>query len=207
MKVIKLLAKSLLLCFLISSCSRGEETVDELSVPKNGEVLTANQFLSDRYGSYESVESLVLVVEDEELNLEKISIDGESQLDTYVVSSVNTNGLLYFVELNWDTKTLESKDFYWNEQELASINPNESELIQGEDLMLMSQQENAANSLKPKKDRNKFWGWTCGPIADLNDNKPFRTCCYRILGLVNHCEDRGVGDLPGTNPRIVSIQQ
>ena len=56
-----------------------------------------------------------------------------------------------------------------------------------------------------KGDGNKFWGWTCGPAytLSLNEGNEIRTCCYRIMGLKNHCDEYPADDLPGTNPKLL----
>lgn len=212
MKMYLKLSTILLLAFTIFSCTKDTQ-VNEDSVSSNfsksveeDSEISAHAFIENLYNENPTLlESLELVDEyDNSFFLSKFEISGISDSELFATIDTESNSIKLFIEINWSEGYASMTDVYWNQTETFVIDEN-SEIIQGVDLMAAAQQGSTNSQTTASKFRNRGFGWTCGPVVDLPGGS-FRTCCHRLFWRTTKpCDQYGSDKLPGRNPRIVSL--
>lgn len=172
----------------LTSCSNEESIVEN-----------TNQLIFEKLGKeyVKSSKSKLIPAEDVLVSIWKNDANGENFL--LVATDVNDNDLHYLAEYDYSTGQIFVYDHILDEEFRFDFDTEFFAKI-SDDQML----EEILNSNFEKSDRVKFWGWTCGPTfsLEIDGSNEMRTCCYRIMGLKNHCDQYSAGDLPGRNPTI-----
>jgi hypothetical protein len=173
-----------LVCFLslaIYSCDKESEDVAQVNA-KSSEGITVDSYLSEKYDSYDAVESITITVDDENIKVTKFNV-GDENVDVYTFSTVGSNMLNESLMLDYQNYTLLSDDFVNKEFMEADFSDGDSRLI---DLRAKLLDEIASNTVTYGDglwNGDRWWGYTCGSEYYIGD-KCYRGCSYRTAGFL-----------------------
>jgi hypothetical protein len=118
------------------------------------------------------------IIVSEILNIENNIVNG------YIAINKKTNELLYFVNYNRESKSLNTIDFLNNEKELIDL----SEGLKFENFTKIDLiKEIEKVNLDPNIYQRRFWGKECGGTYSLEPGSCYRNCCQYILWIENGC--------------------
>lgn len=198
------------------SCSKesvhtdAEENINNSSLFKSSNINVSksiNSYLNNRFG-----ENLVANDQEDMLDDENNAITLTSFIDPdelgneiFTVSNKDTGEIVDFIYIDWNEGTIELTDAVTDEQEIHSLGGPSVEIEEGSDFMDITIAESNNSQTTTYGNGPRGFGWTCGPVVDLLGGS-FRTCCHRIFWQLTQGFDQyGTGDLPGSNPKLVSI--
>jgi hypothetical protein len=149
------------------------------------ESIKTNNFLKTFYTSgfnmgksIETNSENIEIIVSEILNIENNTING------YIAINKKNNELLYFVNYNRESKSLNTIDFSNNENTLIYL----SEGMKFENFIkldLINEIEKVI--LDPNIYQRRFWGKECGGTYSLEPGSCYHNCCYYILWMENGC--------------------
>lgn len=214
MKSVKLLFLLIVALVITVGCSNENDSISNSenlskSINEDSEI-TATQYIENEYGLVPTlIESTEIIeVERGNMGLIKYQIGENTDLEVYATSNLSTGNIIHAIEINWATNEWNMTDVYWNEVETGLLDADGVEINQGDDLIDIAEINSAAEqqNYEPKF-RVRGFGWTCGPIVESPGGN-YRTCCHRLFWRrTKPCDQYGTGNLPGSNPRIISINR
>lgn len=203
-----------LLFFSCSEDTKPNEQISSIDLSKSlteDFEITANEYIQKLYNeSPILIQNLKLIDEqDHPFFLSKYEVSSLSNSELFATVDIETNSIKLFIEVNWSLGYASITDVYWHQTETFVLG-SENDITQELDLMEVAQQGSLeAQAIEPKF-RNRGFGWTCGDTFSLSPDgggQLYRTCCHRLFWrLTQDCKQSPSDELPGRNPRIVSLQ-
>jgi hypothetical protein len=187
------------------SCSNEESTVTPDNSLMNYRITDETAFLSEFYNdSWTTGKSATVSDSLNTYNVTEIIVGTDTRARGYLVKDDNTGELLYFADVDRTNYVLKTVDLITEETETfeqIDRHPDYS-LSGGFDFIKIIIDNNPQPS-----PTGRFWGWTCGPTWSTlpNDGDCWRTCCYYIIWRKNHCVEVPCNELPGSNPKMISV--
>lgn len=176
-----LFSKILILALLLNSSVFFANPIDFV---KSGTSQFLDNYYSESYNFGKSIETKVnkqIIIVTEVLNNSNGMING------YVAIDVTNNELLYFVDINRDSKELKAIDLKNNRTDIINLK-KDSKFEDFVKLDLIKEIEKVNNN---PESAMKFWGTSCGPSWTTPTGECYKTCCYYILWIENDCNQVG----------------
>jgi hypothetical protein len=149
------------------------------------ESIKTNIFLKTFYtNGFNIGKSIETNSENTEIIVSEILSSENNIVNGYIAISKKTNELLYFVNYNRESKSLNTIDFLNNEKELIDL----SEGLKFENFTKIDLiKEIEKVNLDPNIYQRRFWGKDCGEPYSLEPGSCYRNCCQYILWIENGC--------------------